>query len=184
MGPYAVSDLAGLDIGWANRKRLAPDRDPRERVPAYADKLCEAGHFGRKTGTGHYVYDEGGKSPNTDVLQLLDSEREALGIEAQSFDESEIISRCMAAMVNESCNILEEGIARRPLDIDVVLLMGYGFPRFHGGPMKWADLQGLPGLLANIEKYALQDSFFWQRSALLQKLAESNESFESLNNTN
>ncbi|MFK7858182.1 MAG: 3-hydroxyacyl-CoA dehydrogenase NAD-binding domain-containing protein [Granulosicoccus sp.] len=181
MGPYAVSDLAGLDIGWANRKRLASTRDPRERIPTYADKLCEAGHFGRKTGKGYYVYDGKGRTPNPDVQPLIDTERGELGITTQSFSDDDIIARCLSAMVNEAARILDEGIARRPLDIDVVFLLGYGFPRFHGGPMKWADLHGLSALLANIERFAQKDDFFWQPAPLLQKLVADGQQLDDLN---
>lgn len=181
MGPYAVSDLAGLDIGWANRKRLAPTRDPRERIPTYADKLCEAGHFGRKTGTGYYNYGGKARTPNNEVLRLIDAERAEAGIKTRSFSDKDIVARCMAAMVNEASRILDEGIARRPLDIDVVFLMGYGFPRFRGGPMKWADLYGLSALLSDIEQFAKGDSFFWQPAPLLQKLVADGQQFDDLN---
>ncbi len=182
MGPYAVADLAGLDIGWANRKRLAPTRDPRERVPTYVDRLCESGHFGSKTGQGYYVYEEGSKPrPNPEVPGLIEAERAAFGLEARSFSAEDIVRRYMAAMVNEAARVLEDGIARRPLDIDVVLLSGYGFPRYHGGPLKWADLQGLPKLLEDIRHYAAEDSYFWQEAPLLGKLVAEGRSFDDLN---
>lgn len=181
MGPYAVSDLAGLDIGWANRKRLAPMRDPQERIPTYADKLCEAGHFGRKTGKGYYMYEAKQRTPNPDVHVLIEDERKSLGIQAQTFSDEAIVARCMAAMVNEAAMILDEGIARRPLDIDVVFLLGYGFPRFHGGPMKWADMNGLRTVLSNVETYAEKDNYFWRPAPLLQRLVAENKHFDDLN---
>ena len=184
MGPYAVSDLAGLDIGWANRKRLAATRDPRERVPTYADKLCEYGHFGRKTGKGYYVYKGRERLPNPEVAVLIESERAELSINPRQFTAEEIVRRCLAAMVNEGAKILQEGIARRPLDIDVVLLLGYGFPRYHGGPMKWADLQGLSTVLDNIRRYANDDDYFWQPAPLLQNLVAEGRSFDDLNKGN
>ncbi len=183
MGPFAVGDLAGLDIGWATRKRLAPTRDARERVPTYSDKMCEAGNFGQKTGKGYYIYEAGKRArvPNPEVMTLIEAERAELGITPRAFSDDEIVRRYMAAMVNEGAKVLEEGIARRPLDIDMVFLFGYGFPRFWGGPMKWADLNGLPSLVADIRRFAEQDAFFWQPAALLAQLADENRTFEDLN---
>lgn len=183
MGPYAVADLAGLDIGWAMRKRLAPTRDPRERVGHYPDKLCEAGHFGQKTGTGFYVYEKGqrGGTPNPDVLALIEAERVERDITPRDFSNADIIHRYMAAMANEAARVVGEGIARRPLDVDMVLLFGYGFPRFWGGPLKWADLVGLPELLADIEGYAQEDAYFWQPAPLLKKLVAEGRTFDDLN---
>lgn len=181
MGPFAVADLAGLDIGWANRKRLAPNRDPRERVPVYVDRLCEAGHFGQKTGRGYYIYGHGGKEENPDVLDLIEAERAECGISPKTFADEDILRRYMAAMVNAAAGVVGEGIARRPLDVDMVLLMGYGFPRYHGGPLKWADLQGLDALLSDIISYAEEDAFFWQPAPLLQKMVAEARTFDDLN---
>ncbi|WP_299965065.1 3-hydroxyacyl-CoA dehydrogenase NAD-binding domain-containing protein [uncultured Roseobacter sp.] len=181
MGPFAVADLAGLDIGWANRKRLAPTRQPHERVPAYVDRLCEEGHFGQKTGRGYYVYDDRNRSENPDVIPLIEAERAERGTPARDFTDAQILRRYMAAMVNEAAKVVGEGIARRPLDVDVVLLMGYGFPRYHGGPLKWADLQGLPDLLRDIETFAEEDPHFWQPAPLLNKLVAKGASFDDLN---
>ncbi|MEN8891874.1 3-hydroxyacyl-CoA dehydrogenase NAD-binding domain-containing protein [Planktotalea arctica] len=184
MGPYEVADLAGLDIGWATRKRLAPTRDVRERVARYADKMCEAGNFGQKTGKGYYVYEAGkrGGTPNPEVIALIEAERADLGVTAQDFTHEDIQRRYMCAMVNEAAMVVDEGIARRPLDVDMVLLFGYGFPRHWGGPLKWADLQGLEGILADIKRYALADDFFWQSSALLERLVAAGKTFDDLNN--
>lgn len=181
MGPFAVADLAGLDIGWATRKRLAPTRDPRERIPAYADTMCENGLFGQKTGRGYYVYDGRSRSENPDVMPLIEAERHTLGISPRSFSTEEIQQRYMAAMVNEAARVVDEGIARRPLDVDMVLLMGYGFPRYHGGPLKWADMQGLDQILANIKEYAREDDFFWQPAKLLETLVSEGRTFDDLN---
>jgi 3-hydroxyacyl-CoA dehydrogenase len=183
MGPYEVADLAGLDIGWATRKRLAPTRDTRERVATYADKLCEAGNFGQKTGEGYYVYAAGkrGGTPNPEVTALIEAERAELGIAPQDFTHEDIQRRYMCAMVNEAAMVVDEGIARRPLDVDMVLLFGYGFPRHWGGPLKWADMQGLAGILADIKRYAEADDFFWQPSALLERLVAAGKNFDDLN---
>jgi 3-hydroxyacyl-CoA dehydrogenase len=181
MGPFAVADLAGLDIGWANRKRLMPFRDPRERVSTYADRLCADGHFGRKTGRGYYIYDGKTKTENPDVAKLIAAERAALGITPMDLSDDEIIARYMAAMVNEAAKVVGEGIARRPLDVDVVLVHGYGFPRFHGGPLKWADLQGPAKILSAIKRFAVADPYFWRPAPLLEELVAQDRLFESLN---
>ncbi len=183
MGPFAVADLAGLDIGWMTRKRKAPDRHPDERVPTYIDKLCEQGHFGQKTGEGYYVYEAGkrGGTPNPKIAQLIEAEQKELGITPRPFTNEEIVRRYMCAMVNEGARVLEEGIARRPADIDMTLLFGYGFPRYRGGPMKWADIEGLAGVLADIETYAKEDAHFWQPAKLLRDLVAKGHDFETLN---
>lgn len=183
MGPFAVADLAGLDIGWATRKRLAPTRDPSERVPTYPDKLCEDGHFGQKTGKGYYDYAGGkrGGVPNPQVMELIEAEREELGITPRVFTDEEIVRRYMASMVNEAAKVVGEGIARRPLDVDMTLLFGYGFPRYNGGPLKWADMQGLPALLDDIRGYAEEDAYFWQPAPLLEQLVAEGRSFDDLN---
>ncbi|MGR3531541.1 MAG: 3-hydroxyacyl-CoA dehydrogenase family protein, partial [Sulfitobacter sp.] len=183
MGPFAVADLAGLDIGWATRKRKAATRHAAERVPTYPDKICEAGNFGQKTGKGFYVYEAStrGGVPNPEVPELIDAERAERGITPRDFTDAEIVRRYMAAMVNEAAKLLGEGIAKRPLDVDMVLLFGYGFPRYWGGPMKWADLQGLPALLADIERYATEDAWFWQPAPLLKQLVAEGRTFDDLN---
>ena len=183
MGPYAVADLAGLDIGWAMRKRRAPTRDPRERIGRYPDKLCEAGHFGQKTGQGFYIYSEGQRvgKPNEDVLRIIEAEREERGISPRAFAPDEILRRYLSAMVNEATKILQEGVARRPRDIDMVLVFGYGFPRYWGGPMKWADLKGLDVVLRDIEEFAQSDEFFWTPAPLLRDMVAQGQTFDDLN---
>ena len=184
MGPFAVSDLAGLDIGWATRKRKrAAGLADGVRDSTYADRLCEAGHFGQKTGKGYYVYtpDQRGGVPNPKVMPLIEVDRVAQGITPRAFSEDEIVRRYMIAMVNEAARVVGEGIARRPLDVDVVLLYGYGFPRYWGGPLKWADIQGLPEILSDIRKWSAEDAYFWQPAPLLAKLVTEGRGFESLN---
>ncbi len=137
MGIFAMQDLAGLDIGWANRKRLAPTRDPKERYVDVADQLCEMGRFGQKTGLGWYIYEDGSKKPTRDPMieKLIIAASEKRGIQRKAFSADEIMGRILGAMQSEGKAILEEGIALSPEAIDVVMVNGYGFPRWRGGPM-------------------------------------------------
>ncbi len=183
MGPFAVSDLAGLDIGWASRKRRAATRDPRERVGTFADRICEKGWFGQKTGRGYYRYDDGARrgTPDPEVEAIITEERKSLGITPRAFSDAEIVRRYMAAMINEAAQVVDEGIARRPLDVDVTLLAGYGFPRWRGGPMNYADQTGLAEILNNIKEFSKDDDFFWQPAPLLEKLVTEGRNFADLN---
>lgn len=183
MGPFQVSDLAGGDIGWATRKRKSATRDPKARYVQIADRLCERGWFGQKTQRGYYLYPEGARTgvPDPEVRAIVDAERQRAGIVPRTFIEDEIVRRYMAAMVNEGANVVHQGIALRPLDVDVTFLYGYGFPRHRGGPMKYADTVGLPKVLADIREFAKQDPLFWQPSPLLVDLVESGADFSSLN---
>ncbi|MFB9126213.1 3-hydroxyacyl-CoA dehydrogenase [Paraburkholderia dipogonis] len=183
MGPFQVVDLAGGDIGWAARKRRAATRNPAARYVQIADRLCERGWFGQKTGRGFYLYPEGSRSgtPDPEVEAIIDAERVRAGITPRSFTDEEIIRRYMAAMINEGANVVHERIALRPLDVDVTFLYGYGFPRYRGGPMKYADMVGLPKILADIREFAKQDPLFWKPSPLLVELVERGADFASLN---
>ncbi|MFN7155436.1 MAG: 3-hydroxyacyl-CoA dehydrogenase NAD-binding domain-containing protein [Acidovorax sp.] len=183
MGPFQVTDLAGGDIGWATRKRRAATRDPLARYVEIADRICERGWFGQKTGRGFYLYPDGARvgQPDPEVLALVDAERAKKGVTPRSFSADEIMRRYMAAMVNEGAKVVAEGIALRPLDVDVTFVAGYGFPRHRGGPMKWADMTGLPKVLADIREFAKEDPLFWQPAPLLEKLVAEGRNFDSLN---
>ncbi len=183
MGPYQVSDLAGLDIGYFNRQRQAATRDPRERVPVFADRLYDLGRLGRKTGRGYYIYDAETPNgrPDPEMGALLDQVRADLGLTARSFTDQEIIDRYMAMMVNEAAKVVDEGIAQRPLDVDVTLLHGYGFPRAKGGPLHWADGQGLRPIADRVQALAAEYPVLWQPSALLRRLADQDGRFADLN---
>ncbi|TDF64544.1 3-hydroxyacyl-CoA dehydrogenase NAD-binding domain-containing protein [Cupriavidus sp. L7L] len=185
MGPFQMSDLAGGDIGWATRKRRAATRDPRARYVHVADRICERGWFGQKTGRGWYLYPQGARSGQADpeVLAIVDEERRKAGVTPRPFNADEIMRRYMAAMVNEGAKVVEEGIALRPLDVDVTFLCGYGFPRHRGGPMKYADTVGLPIVLADIRNFAEEDPLFWKPAPLLEKLVAEGKDFASLNRT-
>jgi 3-hydroxyacyl-CoA dehydrogenase len=183
MGPYQVVDLAGGDIGWAARKRRAPTRDPRMRYVEIADRLCERGWFGQKTGRGFYLYEAGSRNgkPDPEVEPIVEAERLRAGVTARSFTDDEIVRRLMCAVINEAANVVREGIALRPLDVDVALIYGYGFPRYRGGPMKYADMLGLPNVLAELERLSQEDAFFWRPSPLIVELVARGADFSSLN---
>jgi len=181
MGPFRVMDMSGLDISWAMRKRQAATRDPRERYVAIADRLCEAGWLGQKTGRGWYVYEDGKPSPNPDAEKIIMEESTKKGIARRPFTAEEIQNRILYAMINEGARIVDEGIAARPLDVDMVEIMGYGFPRWRGGPMCAADIIGLDKALGAIREYAAEDAFYWAPAPLLERLAAEGKTFSDLN---
>ncbi|CAM5780772.1 3-hydroxyacyl-CoA dehydrogenase NAD-binding domain-containing protein [Castellaniella caeni] len=183
MGPFQVTDLAGGDIGWATRKRRAATRDPLLRYVPAADRLCERGWFGQKTGRGWYLYPDGARVGQEDpeVLAIVAEVRQQLGAVQRTFTEDEILRRYLAAMINEGANVVHQGIALRPLDVDVAMLYGYGFPRHRGGPLHYADQVGLDKILADIHEFAAQDPHFWKPSPLLLQLVAQGRRFQDLN---
>ncbi|MBN3792456.1 3-hydroxyacyl-CoA dehydrogenase, partial [Burkholderia sp. Ac-20353] len=183
MGPFQVVDLAGGDIGWASRKRRAPTRNPRARYVGISDRLCERGWFGQKTGRGYYLYPDGARSgmPDPEVEAIVADERAKSGVTPRTFTDDEILRRYLAAMINEGANVVHEKIALRPLDVDAVFLHGYGFPRYRGGPMHYADTIGLANVLADIRAFAKEDPLFWKPSPLIVELVERGADFASLN---
>jgi len=179
MGPFRMADLAGNDIGWAIRKRRAVDM-PGVRYSRTADLLCEQGRFGQKTGAGWYDYAEGSRTPQSSrhVDDMIVQHSAALGIARRSIGDDEIVERLVYALVNEGAKILEEGIAQRASDIDMVYLAGYGFPLQRGGPMFYADTVGLPRVLAAIEGYARgEQGSAWTPAPLLVRLAREGKGF-------
>jgi 3-hydroxyacyl-CoA dehydrogenase len=177
MGPFAVSDLAGLDIAWARRKRLAPTRDPRERYVDVADRLCEAGRFGRKTGAGWYRYQGSRREADPLVTRLVEEASERRGIERRPVGAAEIQARLRAAIVNEAAKILDERIVERALDVDVVMIHGYGYPAWRGGPLFEADRVGLDAILAEVERMAERDGPGWEPAAGLLRRVETGARF-------
>lgn len=178
MGPFRVSDLAGLDIGWAIRKRQAATRDPAERYSRIADLICEQGRFGQKTGAGFYRY-EGGRKPVPDpaIEALIVQASKDAGITRREISDQEILDRCLYQLVNVGAQILEEGIAQRASDIDIIYLYGYGYPRYRGGPMMSADLIGLPKVLDAVRGYEQRVGKWWKPAALLERLAAEGKGF-------
>jgi 3-hydroxyacyl-CoA dehydrogenase len=156
MGPFAVTDLSGLDIAWRMRKAQAATRDPRERYVAILDQLCEQGRLGRKTGAGYYTYDGGKQVKTTDavVRALIEHASQQRGLTRHPLSASDIQRRALLAMVNEAALLLTEGVASRASDIDVVLVQGYGFPRWEGGPVFWARQQDRQALERDMQTLA------------------------------
>lgn len=182
MGPHKVGDLAGLDIDWMTRRRKAETRAPEERYSgAIADQICENGWLGRKTGKGYYLYEGKSITPNPEVAEIIDAQRQKDGISPRHFTDKEIVDCYMCAMISEAVRVLEDKIAARPLDIDMVLLFGYGFPRHRGGPLHYADTIGIETLIDRIETYATEDNFYWQVPDLLRTMAKENKTFADLN---
>jgi 3-hydroxyacyl-CoA dehydrogenase len=181
MGPFRMGDLAGNDIGWAIRKRRYVEK-PHLRYSKTADLLCEMGRFGQKTGAGWYDYASGRRDaiPSEVVVKMIEDHRKALGITPRKIGDDEIVHRLVYALVNEGARLLEEGIASKASDIDMVYLTGYGFPLWRGGPMCYADRQGLYNVVQAMKKFAanpLDDAAFWQPAPLLAKLAAEGKSF-------
>jgi 3-hydroxyacyl-CoA dehydrogenase len=183
MGPFRMSDLAGNDIGWAIRKRRYVEK-PNVAYSRIADKLCELGRFGQKTGAGWYRYEPGRRDPVADpvVDEMISAYRMEKGLAARKIGDDEIVERCVYALVNEGARILEEGIAARASDIDMVYLTGYGFPLFRGGPMLYADMAGLYNVARTMQRFAASpggggDSAFWKPAPLLAKLAAEGKTF-------
>ena len=181
MGPFRMGDLAGNDIGWAIRKRRYTEQ-PDMKYSKTADLLCELGRFGQKTGAGWYDYVAGKRDaiPNADVVKMIEEHRKSLGITPRKISDEEIVQRLVFSLVNEAAHILEEGIANKASDIDIVYIFGYGFPPHRGGPMNYADEVGLFNVVQAMNRFAknpLDDAKFWQPAPLLAKLAAEGKTF-------
>jgi 3-hydroxyacyl-CoA dehydrogenase len=183
MGPFRMSDLAGNDVGWYIRKRRYVEK-PDVVYSRIADRLCELGRFGQKTGLGWYRYEPGRRDalPDPAVDALIASYRTEHGMVPRKIADREIVDRCIYALVNEGARILEDGIASRASDIDVVYLTGYGFPLYRGGPMHYADTIGLFNVIRAMHRFAATgrgDPAFWQPAPLLARLAAEGKTFNS-----
>jgi 3-hydroxyacyl-CoA dehydrogenase len=179
MGPLAMGDMAGLDIGWEIRKRRYVER-PNFIYSKVGDKVAELGRYGQKTGKGWYKYNLPDRKPIPDpeVDAIIEKYRKDNNIKVRQISDEEIVERLIYALVNEAAYILEEGIALRASDIDMVYLTGYGFPAYRGGPMFYADTVGLPKVLASIEKFSKgYMGEAWKPAPLLVKLAKENKKF-------
>jgi 3-hydroxyacyl-CoA dehydrogenase len=181
MGPFRMGDLAGNDIGWAIRKRRYSEK-PHMKYSKTADLLCEKGRFGQKTGAGWYDYVPGKRDavPNAEVVKMIEEHRVALGITPRKIADEEIVQRLVFSLINEAARIVEEGIANKASDIDVVYIFGYGFPVFRGGPMNYANEVGLFNVVQAMNRFAqnpLDDASFWQPAPLLARLAAEGHNF-------
>lgn len=183
MGPFAVRDLAGIDVGWRMRKAFGIGRAQDPRYSAVPDLLCQRDQFGQKTGIGFYVYQDGRKATgeNPLVAELAAAEAKELGIARRAIDDAEIVERCIFAMINEGANLLDEGIAQRPSDIDIVWLNGYGFPAYRGGPMFYGDTIGIGTLVSRLEEFANAHGPEWSPAPLLTRLHQDDKTLTSLN---
>lgn len=178
MGPLAVGDLAGLDVGWRIRKEFKHLEKPGVRYPKVADELCERGRYGQKTGAGWYKYDENRKAiPDPEVDALIEEIAAAQGIQRRTVTEEEIIERTQYALINEGAKILEEGIALRAVDIDIIYLSGYGYPAWRGGPMWYGDTVGLKKVYDRVCQFHQEHGEWWAPAPLLKKLAEEGKAF-------
>lgn len=174
MGPLTMADLAGMDINWATRKRLAPTRPKHLRYSKVADRICEQGRYGQKTQAGYYRYETGSRTPIADPVVddiIVQCAREA-GITRRQITDDEIVERCILALVNEGARIIDEGIAQRASDIDVVYVHGYGFPAWRGGPMFYAQTLGLGHTLARIDRLHTEHGEYWEPAPLLTRKVE------------
>ncbi|MDO5604747.1 MAG: 3-hydroxyacyl-CoA dehydrogenase NAD-binding domain-containing protein [Paracoccus sp. (in: a-proteobacteria)] len=183
MGPYETQDLSGLDIAYANRKRKRDAGEtPRGRPVPVADRLVEdEGRLGRKTGSGWYDYPDGRPVASDHVAAMIRTASDEAGVARRAFGSEELSRRLALAMIAEAADIVDEGIAARPADVDLVLIHGYGFPRWRGGPMRLADEWGLPALLAEYEALAAADPVSWQVPALIRRLVREGRSLSDLN---
>ena len=183
MGPLSMGDLAGLDVSWRIRQgRGLPERLPEgARYCGIPDLICERGRFGQKTGAGYYKYEKGDRTryPDPEIEALIVNYSKAKGIQRRDISREEIIERSMYALINEGARILEEGIAQRASDIDVIYVYGYGFPAYLGGPMFYADTVGLDKVYKRVCEFSEQDPASWQPAPLLKKLAKEGGRFNS-----
>jgi 3-hydroxyacyl-CoA dehydrogenase len=179
MGPFAMADMVGLDLGWRARKMAGGSNDVTARIP---DALCELDRYGQKNGKGYYSYNEGDRTPLPDPVaeEVIRKVCEELNLETKEFSDEEILKRCIYPLINIGANILEDGMALRPSDIDTVYLNGYGFPSYTGGPMWYADEVGLDNILKDLETFHAELGDFWEPSPLIRRLVSEGRNFASL----
>ncbi|WP_211462579.1 3-hydroxyacyl-CoA dehydrogenase NAD-binding domain-containing protein [Collimonas silvisoli] len=182
MGPLAMADMAGLDIARAARLRLAPTRPAHLRYSQVADRICDMGRFGQKTGAGFYRYEAGSRTPIPDpeIEALIERCAQEAQIQRRSLSQEEIVERTIYALINEGARILEQGIAQRASDIDTVYVNGYGFPAYRGGPLFYADTVGLDKVYARICEYHRRHGEYWEPAPLLERLAMTGKNFHGV----
>jgi 3-hydroxyacyl-CoA dehydrogenase len=182
MGPLSTGDLAGLDVGWRIRKEYRDLEKPGVRQPIAEDRLCEMGRYGQKTLAGWYRYDESRRAlPDPEVTAMVRSWSAEAGIPRRKIAASEMVDRCLYALVNEGARILDDGYALRAVDLDIIYLNGYGFPAYRGGPMWYADTVGLKNVYDRVCEFRQQHGELWEPAPLLKRLAEANQTFAEFN---
>lgn len=178
LGPLATGDLAGLDVGWRIRKEYRHLEKPGVRQPIVGDRLCELGRYGQKTGAGWYKYDENRRAvPDPEVNEMVRQWAIEAGIPQRKISAQEVVERCVYALVNEGARILDEGIALRAVDVDIIYVNGYGFPSYRGGPMWYADTVGLKNVCQRICELHSRHGELWEPASLLRRLAEEGKTF-------
>lgn len=182
MGPFQMNDLVGLDLGWRARKLAGMKPEDVPITARVADQLCELERFGQKNGRGYYIYGSGSRAgtPDPEVVQMVEQVARDVGITRRPIDDDEVLKRCLYAMVNEACRVLADKIAIRASDIDITYINGYGFPEVSGGPMFWAQKQGLANVLEDIRKFHVEYGDAWQPAPLLERLVAENKGFASI----
>jgi 3-hydroxyacyl-CoA dehydrogenase len=182
MGPFAMNDLVGLDLGWRARKLAGVKAEDVPITARVVDKLCELGRFGQKTNAGYYQYAEGSRAGQPDplVAKLIVETSAELGIKRREISDAEVLKRCLYPLINIGAQLLESGVALRASDIDVVYVYGYGFPKYRGGPMYYADQIGLGNVYQDILKFQSEYGAAWKPAPLLARLAEAGKTFASL----
>jgi 3-hydroxyacyl-CoA dehydrogenase len=182
MGIFAVDDLGGLDVAWRCRRELNQFSNPNERRPLVSDVLVEMNRLGQKTGKGWYRYEPGDRTPRTDpeVIDVITRTTSKAGIARRAIDDEEILQRCLYALINEGARVLEDGVAMRAADIDVIYLTGYGFPAYRGGPMFYADRVGLSKIYETIARFHRELGARWAPAPLLERLARDGRTFREM----
>ena len=179
MGPFAMNDMVGLDLGWRARKMAGGSNEVTARIP---DALCELGRYGQKNGKGYYLYKEGDRTPwpDPEADEVIGGVCADLGMPQREFSDEEILKRCIYPLINIGANILDEGMSQRASDIDTVYLNGYGFPAYTGGPMWYADQVGLENILKDLETFYAELGEAWRPSELIRRLVKEGKNFASL----
>ncbi len=182
MGPFAMNDLVGLDLGWRARQMAKVKPADVPLTARVVDKLCALGRFGQKTNAGYYKYAEGSRQgmPDPAVAKLIVETSDELGIKRREISDEEVLKRCLYPLINIGAQLLENGVALRAADIDVVYIYGYGFPKYRGGPMYYADQIGLDNIYQDILKFHQEYGEAWKPSGLLARLAKAGKTFASL----
>lgn len=177
MGPFAVDDLAGIDVGWRVKQEYPQLNPPGQRAPLVADKLYALGRYGQKTGAGWYRYDGRSPAPDAVIARLIEETARGAGIQRRSVSVEEMVERPIYALINEGAKVLEEGLALRASDIDVIYVYGYGFPPHRGGPMWYADTVGLPKVLERVRQFEHEHGPIWKPAGLLERLVAEGRTF-------